>query len=245
MPIYEKPVRLLFYDMVNDLSIEQDTVLTRDAGYKWFHDHYPEIKDGTIAAHFIKMSVNAPSRPHYNAGPEDDLLFQIDAQQFRRYDPGKDPSPIYRLSQGRGGGGDRDGDEGDDQTSDAFAYERDLQSYLAQNLHLIAPGLRLYDEEGITGLEFPAGNRRIDILALDQDRNFVVIELKVSRGHERVVGQLLRYVAWIRQNQAEEGQQVRGIIIAREISDDLRLACSEVPHVALYEYQLSVSVAKV
>ena len=65
------------------------------------------------------------------------------------------------------------------------------------------------------------GNRFIDILALDKDNNYVVIELKVSRGYDRVVGQILRYMGWLRKNQAESGQLVRGIIVAREISDDL------------------------
>jgi len=62
-----------------------------------------------------------------------------------------------------------------------FAYERDLQNFLSHNLTLIEPGLRLYQEEHITGVEFPVGNRRVDILALDSDDNYVVIELKVSR----------------------------------------------------------------
>jgi len=52
-------------------------------------------------------------------------------------------------------------------------------------------------------------------------------------------------MAWIRKNQAEEGQKVRGVIIAREISDDLVLACSEISNVELYEYNLSVSLIKI
>jgi len=52
-------------------------------------------------------------------------------------------------------------------------------------------------------------------------------------------------MAWIRKNQAEENQKVRGIIIAREISDDLLLACSETKNVELYEYNLSVSLNKI
>jgi hypothetical protein len=89
------------------------------------------------------------------------------------------------------------------------------------------------------------GSRRIDILALDSEDTYVVIELKVSRGYDRVVGQLLRYVAWIRQNQAEPGQRVRGVIVAREISEDLLLACSELDNVSLFEYELSVSLQRV
>ena len=89
------------------------------------------------------------------------------------------------------------------------------------------------------------GGRFIDILALDTNNNWVVIELKVSKGYDKVVGQLLRYVAWIRQNLAENKQQVRGVIVAREISQDLLLACSEIPNIQLFEYQLSIELNQV
>ena len=36
------------------------------------------------------------------------------------------------------------------------------------------------------------------ILAIGTDGAFVVIDLKVSRGHDRPVCQLLRYMAWVR-----------------------------------------------
>ena len=73
----------------------------------------------------------------------------------------------------------------------------------------------------------------------------MVIELKVSRGYDRVVGQLLRYMAWIKRNLAEPNQSVRGVIIAREISDDLLLAASLVQGVKLYNYMMSVSLSQV
>jgi len=82
-------------------------------------------------------------------------------------------------------------------------------------------------------------------LAIDKDNNYVVVELKVSKGYDRVIGQLLRYMAWIDSNQAEPTQKVRGIIIAREISNDLHLATSKIPDVELFEYDLSVSLRKV
>jgi RecB family endonuclease NucS len=105
--------------------------------------------------------------------------------------------------------------------------------------------LKLYQDEGITGVEFPVGGRFIDILAVDAKGTLVVVELKVSRGYDRVVGQLMRYMAWIRDNQAEPGQQVRGIIVAREISKDLLLACSLLSGVALFEYELSLELKRV
>ena len=42
-------------------------------------------------------------------------------------------------------------------------------------------------EEGINGIEFPVGGRFIDILAVDSNNDFFVIELKVSRGYDRVI----------------------------------------------------------
>ncbi len=113
------------------------------------------------------------------------------------------------------------------------------------NLNKIEPGLRLFEDEGIRGIEFPVGGRYIDILAVDTSGNYVVIELKVSKGYDRVVGQLLRYIGWIEQHQAESGQGVRGVIVAKQISEDLRLACSRVQGVSLFEYNLSVSLRKI
>jgi len=242
MSLYEKPVRLLFRDMISELGVEPGEVITREAVYDWFNDNYPKVKDATISAHLLKMSTNARSRIHYsvNTNGDDDLLYQIDSQRFRLFDPTSDPTPIYERQIV-----DEEEDEyiGSIEESE-FAYERDLQNYLAKNLSLISPNLSLYEEEGISGIEFPAGNRRIDILAVDKNMDYVVIELKLSKGYDRVVGQLLRYISWIRNYHADPGQKVRGVIVAREISEDLLLACSELPNIELFEYELSISLRK-
>jgi hypothetical protein len=98
--------------------------------------------------------------------------------------------------------------------------------------------LSLYTEEGFTGVEFPVGGRFMDILAVDAQGRFVVIELKVSRGYDRVIGQLMRYMAWVQKNLAD-GATVRGIIVANEITDDLKLAASLLANVKLVEYEIS------
>jgi RecB family endonuclease NucS len=59
------------------------------------------------------------------------------------------------------------------------------------------------------------------------------------------VGQLLRYMGWIEQNLAEADTDVRGTIAAREISDDLKLACKKLRNVDLFEYELSVELTKI
>jgi hypothetical protein len=126
-----------------------------------------------------------------------------------------------------------------------FAYEKDLRNFLAKNLNIIEPGLTLYEEGDIVGIEYSAGGRYIDILTLDKDNNFVVIELKVSRGYDRVVGQILRYMGWIENNLVKPGQKVRGVIIANDISEDLKLATSKIQDVSLYEYDLSIILKKI
>lgn len=153
--LYEKPVRLLMKDMVADLDIERGQVLSKDDVRAWFREHYPKIKDGTIAAHMLRMSVNAPSRVHYNAKPgDDDLFFQLDGKRFRLYAPESDPAPVYEKSEAAEPPEDVP-EEASHNGSPEFAYEKDLQNYLARNLDLIESGLKLFEEEGINGLEFP------------------------------------------------------------------------------------------
>jgi hypothetical protein len=248
MSIYEKPVRLLFRDMIKDLALQKGKIFSKSDVTNWFAKKYPKIKEGTISAHLLRFSTNAPSRVHYNAKPgDDDLFFQVDGSHFRLYEQGTDPSPIEKNGTvAKPEIPLPDDDQPQDMTpSQEFAYEADLRDFLAKNLGLLESGLHLYEEEGITGVEFPVGGRYVDILAVDASGDYVVVELKVSRGYDRVVGQLLRYTSWIAKHHAEPSQKVRGIIVAREISDDLLLACSRLTDVSLFEYQLSVTLKKV
>jgi len=124
-----------------------------------------------------------------------------------------------------------------------FAYENDLRNYLARNLSVIEKGLKLFQtQDGTTGEEFviPGTTRRIDIMATDNQNNFVVIELKVSRGYEKVVGQALYYQSMIRTHFKQN--KVRVIIIAREISSELKAATEFLTDIELFEYQLSFTL---
>ena len=165
------------------------------------------------------------------------MLFQIESTRFRRFMPATDPSPIHEGAAVPEPGVEPEPVElPGTQTSSQFAYEHDLRDYLARNLHLIEPGLSLYEEEGVTGVEFPVGGRFVDILAIGSDGAYVVVVLKVSRGYDRTIGQLLRYLGWIERHHAEPRQPVRGVIVAKELSEDLRLACSRIAGVALFKY---------
>ena len=127
----------------------------------------------------------------------------------------------------------------------SFAYEEDLRDYLSSNLSVIEPGLKLFkDKSGVEGIEYPidADNKRVDVLAIDKNKNPVVIELKVSRGYEKVIGQCLYYRNRVKQ--LLNSARVRIIIIAREITPQLKIAIEDLPDVQLFEYNLSVKLEK-
>ena len=52
-------------------------------------------------------------------------------------------------------------------------------------------------------------------------------------------------MAWLKKNLAEPDQKVKGMIVARTVSEDLRLAVSIVNDVELFEYQLSISLKQI
>lgn len=82
---------------------------------------------------------------------------------------------------------------------------------------------------------------RIDILALDESDHFVVIELKLSRGADHALGQLLRYMGWINAKMSQ-GKSVKGVIVAGGIDDKLQYAASVIPEVTLFRYELNFSL---
>ena len=126
----------------------------------------------------------------------------------------------------------------------AFAAEAHLRDYLAQHLDLVEPGLKLYvDDDGNDGLEYNTRVvGRLDILAQDERGGFVVIELKVSRGVDAVVGQVLRYMGWIRHHLAD-GADVRGVVVVQRASQKLRYAAVEVRSVEVMEYALALTLS--
>ena len=241
MPIYDKSTNELLTEYLEQ-NLKPGETIERQQIVRWFRDNYPKIKSNTVSAHITKFTTNHHTRKHYQATPQFDKLFQLQDKRLRLYNPESDPKPIYPSDPPP-----PDIEPPPQEDTSEFAYESHLRDYLKNNLHQIEPGLRLYtdeEDETITGVEFDAGGRRIDILAVDQNNDFVVIELKVSRGYERSVGQLLRYKAWVRQNLADGGK-VRGIVIAKSISEDLRLAATETSDIDLFEYDLKIDLRKI
>jgi hypothetical protein len=139
-----------------------------------------------------------------------------------------------------------DGNEIEEIEDSTFAYESDLRDFLAKNLNIIEHGLKLYiDADGKDGIEYSidSNNKRIDILAIDKNNAPVVIELKLSQGYEKVIGQALYYKGMVKE--LFNNNNIRIFIIAKEITNRLKKATEDLPFVELFEYSLSVSVKKI
>lgn len=97
MSLYDRAVRSLIHNMVEDLARNPDDEFTREEVLAWFKSKYPKVKGATVSAHLIMITTNLPSRVHYGprAGGEDDLLFQLERGRYRRYDRASDPPPIH------------------------------------------------------------------------------------------------------------------------------------------------------
>jgi len=226
---------------------------------RWFDAHYSKIRPGTVALHARSMVANDPEwrrgwRKNWRAARQGkgwDLFFKVDNDnsRLRLWDEATDGPAQYPEPRDSDAPDDEAPDEDEEQdederapgeTAEEFAREHDLRDYLAKHLEALEPGLRLHEN----GVEHPVDGGFIDILALDKDGNPVVIELKVSKGHKRVVGQLAYYLAWVKEKRAE-GRPVRGFIVAGAITDKVRLAASLLPDVSLFEYSIAFSVRRV
>jgi len=129
----------------------------------------------------------------------------------------------------------------------AFALEKHLEEFLVQNWCKTELG-KDYDifEEGDTfGQQYPTDTGPLDILAISKDKKtLLVIELKKGRASDRVVGQIQRYMGYVKEELAESNQQVKGIIIALE--DDLRIrrALSVARDIEFYRYEVRFKLLK-
>lgn len=99
-----------------------------------------------------------------------------------------------------------------------FGLERDMQDALRRNIHQLDPSLTIVDD----GTERHVEAGFIDILAKDDRGSLVVIELKSADAPDTSITQILSYIGSLRDS--ENAPPVRGILVARDFSNRVRLA---------------------
>ena len=123
-----------------------------------------------------------------------------------------------------------------------FALEEHLQDFLIRNLSTIKKhNLKLYDDGERRGKEYPTAVGPIDILTIDENNDFYVFETKLSKGMDKALGQLLRYMGWVKVNLAKNNN-VYGIIVANKMDEKIKYAVEVTPNVSLCEYEMNFEI---
>lgn len=124
-----------------------------------------------------------------------------------------------------------------------FALEMHLEDFLVKNWKQTVLGKHydIYEVDGeLVGQQYQTDTGALDILAISKDKKtLLVVELKKGRASDSVVGQIQRYMGYVKEELAESNQTVRGVIIALE--DDIRIkrALSVVNNIDFYKYHVS------
>ncbi|MBL9001081.1 MAG: DUF91 domain-containing protein [Phycisphaerae bacterium] len=128
----------------------------------------------------------------------------------------------------------------------AFALEKHLEDFLIRNWAKTELGREydIFEDEGqFFGQQYLTDTGPIDILAVSKNkRRLLVVELKKGRASDAVVGQVLRSMGYVKEELAEDGQEVRWVIIAREDETRLRQALSVTPAIDLYRYRVDFAL---
>lgn len=229
--IYDKPTWQLLEDFVATKDKEN---FTKKDIVGWFRQNHPKIKENTVNCHIISCSVNDHNRRHYSV--KKDILFRLPDGKYKKYDS---------LSDGIWNGDGMQNSEINiekEQDSEGIEQEKELlilqgkvlekhiEEFVKDNLKFLELELYNDEENSRTGQQFDTFDiGRIDLLCLDKKKNFVVIELKEGRESDRVVGQILRYIGWVKENLCESGQSVNGIIISNSEEENRKLSFSLKP----------------
>jgi len=128
-----------------------------------------------------------------------------------------------------------------------FGLERHLHEFLRDNWDHTSLGAQwaLYGDPGADepGYEYPCAVGSIDLLAKHRtEPAWLVVELKRAQGSDQTVGQLLRYMGWVKQHLAQPGDRVQGLVIAHGSDTKLRYALLAVPGVDLMLYEVQFSL---
>ena len=129
-----------------------------------------------------------------------------------------------------------------------FALEKHLEDFLVTNWESTPLGAThsIFENDGEkVGQQYPTDTGPIDILAVSKDsKELLVVELKKGRASDSVVGQVQRYMGYVKEELAEVGQDVRGVIIALEDDTRIRRALAVAANIDFYRYEVKFNLHK-
>lgn len=127
-----------------------------------------------------------------------------------------------------------------------FYMEKQLEDFLIHNWDNTDLGKKynLIIEDGeLVSQQFRTDIGSIDILAQDKvSKSYAVIELKKNQTSDDTVGQLARYMGWIKKHKGDNG--VVGVIIAGQYDKKLEYALTMLPNAEVFIYEVDFRIKK-
>lgn len=121
-----------------------------------------------------------------------------------------------------------------------FYMEKQLEDFIIHNWDKTDFGKKydlMYEDGELISQQFRTSIGPIDILAKDKTTgSYIVIELKKNQTSDDTVGQLARYMGWIKKEKSDAN--VRGVIIAGKYDRKLEYAIEMVPNTEVYLYRV-------
>lgn len=125
-----------------------------------------------------------------------------------------------------------------------FYMEKQLEDFIVENWESTQLGKELdliYEEGSLKSQQFRTDIGPIDILAKDKKSGeFVVIELKKNQSSDDTVGQILRYMGWVKEKLSDTN--VRGIVVAGKYDERLDYARKMIPGLEVFIYEVQFNL---
>lgn len=119
--------------------------------------------------------------------------------------------------------------------------ESQLEDFIIQNWDESELGKKyelIYDDGDLKSQQYLTDIGKIDILAKDKDDgSYVVIELKRNQTSDDTVGQVMRYMGWVKDNL--DNGDVKGIIIAGKYDEKLNYAQKMIKNIEVFLYEVN------
>lgn len=136
-----------------------------------------------------------------------------------------------------------------DTTSQMFTIEMYLEDFLIGNWENTDLGKKydlIFEDNELLSQQYRTEIGIIDLLVKEKESgNYVVIELKRNQTSDVTIGQIMRYIGWVKLN-LSQGKPVKGIIIGYSNDEKLNYAisCVENIEVLLYRINFTLTEAK-
>ncbi|MGD0495718.1 MAG: endonuclease NucS domain-containing protein [Candidatus Bathyarchaeia archaeon] len=233
---YGTPIWLHVFEAARELK--SPTFAPNDIIRK-VHETNPEIPAGTIRSYVIAMAPNHPSSKHHPSTRKRHGFFEyLDRGRFRL----RDRMDITTEEKTTEENGEEEDTIEENLEEVQISLEGDLETFILRDLASVEDGLSQYQRD--RGEQFSVDSGRIDVLAVDKEGSFVVIELKAGTATDSVLAQVLAYMADVKKTLADQ-KRVRGIIIAYDFSNRLTSAVSLLENVALMKYKVKFDFERV